>query len=535
MPAAVGQTPTGLPQAARPTMPPPAAGAPPAGLPPVAVPGKPGPATPPPPKNPPTASAGGAAGKSPIAAGPKKSILRFLPFVVIALLIIGVVGFLAMRFLNGGSNTPSTSGTKTPNQGGAAASAKPTNKQVTLTYWGLWEPSEVMTQVLKDFETANPGITVQYVKQSPKDYRERLQTAIVSGNGPDLFRFHASWVPMLKAELSPMPGSVMSSAEYQKTFYPVAAKQLQLNGQFVGIPLMYDGLALYYNKDVLQTAGVEPPTTWSGLRTLATQLTVRTSGGSIERAGLAIGTASNVDHFSDIIGLLMLQNGADLTNPTTVEARDALTFYTNFAKVDKVWDSTLPNSTTAFARGDVAMMFAPTWRVHEIKAMNPNLNFGIAPLPKLAETQLAWASYWAEGVSAQSKNKDDSWKLLKYLSSPEIMQKLYSSQSQVRSFGEPYSRVDLATQLADDPYVAPYLSDAPAAQGWYLSSNTFDNGINDQIIKYYEDAITAVAVNSRTVSDVVTTLDQGVKQVLRQFGVPVTSTGSTTTGGTTGR
>src|SRR5690606_306277 len=106
-------------------------------------------------------------------------------------------------------------------------------------------------------------------------YRERLQTAIASGNGPDIFRFHASWTPMLRNELAPIPASIYSAGEYNSTFYPVAAKQLQLNGQLVGVPLMYDGLALYYNKEMLQAADAQPPTTWAELRTLATKLTIR--------------------------------------------------------------------------------------------------------------------------------------------------------------------------------------------------------------------------------------------------------------------
>jgi len=99
-------------------------------------------------------------------------------------------------------------------------------KQISLIYWGLWEPDSSIRNVLNKFEENLPGVKVSYVKQSHKDYRERLQTAIASGNGPDIFRYHASWTPMLAEELAPMPQSVMSAAEYQDTFYQVAAKML---------------------------------------------------------------------------------------------------------------------------------------------------------------------------------------------------------------------------------------------------------------------------------------------------------------------
>ncbi len=479
---------------------------------------------------PPTTPGAVPAGKAPLSAQVKGSPLKWLPFVLIGLVVMGIIGFILMRVL-GGSKPQSVSTTPTASPGTGSNRNTVPGQQTTLTYWGLWEPSEVLSEVLDEFESQNPGIKVEYVKQSPTDYRERLQTAIASGKGPDLYRFHASWTPMLKNELASMPTTVYSPSEFDSTFYKVAKDQLSIGGQLVGVPLMYDGLALYYNKDLLKSANASPPTTWAELRTLANQLTIR-SGETVQRGGLAIGNASNVEHFADIIGLLMLQNGADLTKPTGAEARDALLFYTNFAKTDKVWSESLPSSTVAFARGDVAMMFAPSWRAHEVKAQNPNLNFGIAPLPKLGEDRVTWASYWAEGVSAQSKNKDASWKLIKYLSSAETMKKLYSSQSQVRAFGEPYSRVGLATELASNELVAPYLSDAETAKGWYMSSMTHDNGINDQLIKYYQDAVNAI-LSGKDVDGVLTTLSQGTTQVLRQYGV--STTGSSATTGTTNR
>jgi multiple sugar transport system substrate-binding protein len=496
-------------------------------------PAPPKPTTPPPPgvatangaaPSNPTIQQGGAK-KEPIFAKISKSPFKFVPIVLGVLVVLGIIGFIAMQFLGGSSSTsvtpPTTSTTGTSGSQSTAGTGSTTKtttsgNKVTLTYWGLWEASSVFEDVLADFKAENPTIDVNYVQQKHPDYRERLQTAIASQNGPDLFRYHASWTPMLANELAAMPSSIMSVSEYRNTFYPVAAQQLQVNGQIVGIPLMYDGLALYYNKDILETAGLQPAQTWAALKTQATQLTVRSSDG-IERAGLAVGNASNVDHFSDIIGLLMLQNGADLTDPTSKEAQEALQFYTNFVKADNVWSEDLPNSTVAFARGEVAMMFAPSWRVHEIQAINPDLNFGITQVPSLGSDRVAWATYWAEGVNSKSSNKTEAWKLLKYLSSAEVMKKLYNDQSQTRAFGEPYSRVDLADELASDPFVAPYLSDAPYATSWYLNSMTFDNGINDQLIKYYVDAVNAV-LDGRQPTEVMETVDSGTTQVLRQYG-----------------
>lgn len=470
---------------------------------------------------------------------PKKSILRFLPFIGGGILLLLILGFVAFRFLGGGGTssvstgnsggtTGGTSGTtggttaggttgSTGNTGGQTTSGQ----KVTLEYWGLWEPSETMSAVIQEYESKNPNVTIKYSKQSHQDYRVRLQNALNSENGPDLFRYHASWVPMLRQQLAALPASIMSPNEYQTTFYPVAVNQLQSNGQLVGIPLMYDGLVLYYNKELFQTAVVEPPTTWSELRTVANQLKLE-SGNTITRGGIALGNATNVEHFSDVLAVLILQNGGDLTKPNSKEVRDALLFYTNFINTDEVWSSTLPSSTIAFSRGEVAMMLAPSWRAHEVQAMNPDLKFATAPLPQLSDdTKATWATYWAEGVNTKSDNKDEAWKFLKYLSSKEVQQKLYADQAKSRSFGELYSRKDLANELAGDPITSAFMQDAPYAKGWQMSSYTHDDGANDQIIQYYEDAVTAL-ISGERIEDVQETLNQGVSQVLRQYGISST-------------
>ncbi|MBW7955102.1 extracellular solute-binding protein [Patescibacteria group bacterium] len=446
---------------------------------------------------------------APKAAEFKKSPLRFLPLLLGILVVLGVVGFILSRFL-GGRSTP---GANTPNTGNQI----PNRPETVITYWGLWEPTPVLEETLADFEEQNPGIRVNYQQQTYQDYRERLQTAIAGGRGPDVFRYHASWVPMMRAELSPMPASVYTPAEFQSIFFPIASQQLQLNGNYVGVPLMYEGLALVYNREVLQTANAEPPKTWAELGDLASRLTIR-NGNQIQRAGLAIGNTANVDNFSDILGLLMLQNGANPQDPTSVQAEEAIRFYTDFYTDRKVWDASLPNSTIAFARGDVAMILVPSWRIHEIMAQNPNLSIGVAPVPQLGGSKVSWASYWAEGVSAQSPNKDEAWLLLKYLSSPDALQKLYSDASKERNFGEIYPRVDMANMLADSPYVAAYLADAPYAQDWYMNSMTHDNGLNDQIIKYYQDAINAVVLGrANSLQEALPVVAQGLLQVLRQY------------------
>lgn len=423
------------------------------------------------------------------------------------------------------------------------------NKQITLIYWGLFEPESVMQQIIADFEKANPTIKINYSQQSLTQYRERLQERLFSANQqereknkeildsetPDIFRIHQSWIPMFSGLLSEIPGDVYDNITFEKTFYPSAVESLKLQGKYVGIPLMVDGLALYYNEDLFKAKGLSFPQNWSELKIAAQQLTARDSEGKITTAGAALGTTVNIDHWSDILGLMFFQAGVDPANPgacsqasdgrNVCPGADALQFFTNFTTVDRVWDSTLPTSTFAFAKGNLAMYFGPSWRVFDIEGIKNRLQtdfkYKIVPVPQLPmeeEKKIGWSSYWVESVSKKSAYQAEAWEFLKYLSSKEVLQKSFQAQSTLRSFGEPYPRIDMADLAKDHPLAGSFISQAPYSRSWYLSSFTSDNGINDKIIEYFRNAVNEVGQGGNSAS-ALQTAGQGANQILSQYGL----------------
>lgn len=370
-----------------------------------------------------------------------------------------------------------------------------------------------MQGAIADYEREHPNVKVNYQMQSPKNYRSRLQAAIQDGTAPDLARIHNTWLPMFQGSLTPSPDGLINPQE----FYPVVTRDLVVNGKLYAAPLEIDGLALYYNPTILAEVGAEPPTDWNAFRKLAFDLTRRNEGtGIIERAGAALGTTNNIDHWSDILGLLILQNSGDPSNPNDPAVQDALTFFTLFSTSDKSWDTSQPSSTYAFATGTLAMMLAPAWHAAEIAAINPTLEFGIAPAPSLATTDLNWATYWVESVPVGSDNPEAAWEFLAYLTKSEVLTKLYAAQSQIRVIGEPYPKPALASALSTDPLAAPFVNQAGSYSSWYLASRTYDDGLNDEFIKYYEDAVNAINDGSG-VESVLKTLTSGTSQVKSKY------------------
>jgi len=403
-------------------------------------------------------------------------------------------------------------------------------KEVNLTWWGLWEDEAIMTPIIEEWEAQNPNIKITYIAQAKEDYRERLTNALAQGSGPDIFRFHNSWVPMFMSNLAPLPPEIISSEEFSQTFFPVAISDLTTTKGFVGIPLEYDGLGLFINEEIFATYTKTPPKTWDELKDTALALTIVDEKGIIKQSGVALGRTENVDHWPEIVALMLLQNGGSINNPSDHLAEGALAYYASFDSVYKIWDETLPPSTTFFANGKLAMYFAPSWRAFEILSLNPNLKFKIVPVPQLpkdnaTEPDITYASYWVEGVSESSKNKTEAFKFLKYLSTKETLQKLYgfeAASSPNRPFGEPYPRVDMKDLLTTDPYLGGITALAGNAKSGYLASRTYDgtSGINSRLVQYYEDAINAISTQGVRASEtILETLSLGVQQVLSDYGL----------------
>ena len=372
--------------------------------------------------------------------------------------------------------------------------------KIKLTYWGIFEPKELMLPLINEYQKLHPEIEIDYSPRSfatLAQYKELLLTRLRQGTGPDLLRLHISWVPQFAKDMAPLPSAVMSEKEYSETFYPSAKKNAAVNNNIYAVPLQYDGLALFLNDRLVEEATASAKTeTWLEFRDLAAKLTKYDPSGKIVRAGAALGLAGNVAHAADIFGLMLGQS--DLEFPRDLDtpaAQDALTFYVNFVRKDGVWSASFTNSIQAFAREEVALMIAPGWRILDIKNLNPALRFSLRSVPQIPsleghmQTNIHWATYWVEGVAAKSPNSRAAWDFLKFLSSKESLKKLYTLASSARPYVASYPRTDLAEDLSADPLTQPILAGAPSARSFIIT----ENAGNDPYTEAIRTAIDAAA------------------------------------------
>lgn len=383
--------------------------------------------------------------------------------------------------------------------GNCNSSPSSTGKNVNLTYWGLWEPKEVFQPLIEAYQQQHPQTKIDYQPREIERYFETVLTHLKEGMAPDIIRVHNTWVPYLRPYLSSIPEDVLSISEYEQRFYPVTKETLFRDGKYYALPLEVDTLGLIYNRSLFTQAGItQPPRTWDEFKVVSKKLTKKDATGNIIQAGAAIGFTTGIEHFNDLLGLLMAQNQVQFQNAQGQLifhlnlsaqgdnlAADVLSFYRLFQGENQVWNPAWPSAIEAFAQGKVAMIFAPSFRILDILALNPRLPLATAPVPQLTNNvsqQVNWASYWVEVVAKNSPHQEQAWQFLKFLTERENLKLMFQTASpQYRPFGEPYPRPDMADELSRNSYLQPFVQQATNAVSWNFVDGTQDRILNDRI------------------------------------------------------
>lgn len=357
------------------------------------------------------------------------------------------------------------------------------NQEVVLRYWRPFGDSQQMDSLIADYQSLHPNVRIEYAKKNIETYEDDLLNALASANGPDIFAINNSWLPKYLDKVVPAPEEAISYRDYKDAFVDVVVNDFTRDQTIYGVALSVDSLALYYNKDLLGTAGIAtPPKTWEDLASDVQALTRQDRLGYFTRSGASLGLNLNVNRGVDILYLMMLQQGvipwsSDGITPTFAQglstsegfsnpAENALDFYTSFANPNSqnyTWNASSDYSIDAFANGRAAYLYSYSYTRDTLLQKSPNLNFDVAPVPQpnLENPSINFANYFGEVVNKQSENQAWAWDFLKFISSRESLDKYYASVKQ------PSSRKDLIELQIPDPEIGVFAHANLTAKSFY--------------------------------------------------------------------
>lgn len=395
----------------------------------------------------------------------------------------------------------------------------PPPEDAELEIWGIFDDSDIYEPLIKEYTEEFSHVTIKYHKKISSTYEKDLLNIMASGRGPDIFMLHHTWPARYSDKILAAPIEVITAKQVQDNFVDVVYNDFVINNDIVALPLSVDTLALYYNKDLFNTAGIpQPPKTWEQFLADVEKLTIKDESWNIIQAGAVLGTAQNINRSTDIISLLMLQSGAQMVNEKKDNAvfdesvkingedfspgQRALQFYTDFADSLKsiyTWNTRMHYSIDAFYEGKVAMMFNYSYHLPTIRAKAPYLNFGISTMPQIttSEVNIDYANYWGLAVSRNSGASEEAWKFIVWLTNKE------NSQKYLEAAKRPTARRDLVLWQKDDLDLGVFAEQALTSRSWYQKDSA-----SVEII--FADMIESVVLGQATIQEAI---DKAVNQV----------------------
>lgn len=404
---------------------------------------------------------------------------------IIVILIGAIIVAAAIYFF---TQTPNNI---TINSGEWKSEVKYPDTPITLTFWTTEEESGNLDQVINDYQQKHPNVKVNVEYISSEQYQTQVVNAINANTLPDIISFRGDGLPLYKNAISPAPGSVFSKQTFESAFVPFASSQLSSGNTIYGVPLGVATLGLIYNQTTVANKKLNIPDNWNDFVKFNEQLRQK-EGQSLYASGVALGTAA-IRNYPDIISILMMQNGAKMTDtPPTKATFDvvesdgyspgakALDFYGSFAQSNKqnyTWSDSLGGSIEALANGKTQAVIDYPMSLKQIRKINPNGNFLSAKLPQInVESPVNYGLVGAAAVTKNSKNSEIAWDFLGFITSKAEQEK-YSQTSLW-----PVSRQDLVEQQKNDKDLGASASQTASATDWYKGINFITNEIMREMI-----------------------------------------------------
>jgi multiple sugar transport system substrate-binding protein len=307
----------------------------------------------------------------------------------------------------------------------------------TIEFIQWWEPempAGALRGIMDSFEAANPGIKVKLVSGPYSATHDQIVVGAASGTLSDVVGLDGAWVNGLAKQgaIAPMDG-LMDATKYDRS---QIADIIKVDGKSMMFPVASFVYPVFINLDIAKAAGVDKiPTNRTEFADAAKKMTRADKNQFGWVLPLSLQTPNGIQN--DVMswvwasGQSMLKDGKpDVDNEAVVSALTYIKSLQDAGVISPgIFAKKEQDKVEEFVNGRVGMMVDSLAHINLIRQRNPNLKFAITALAAVdgytGKRGLPYAS-WGIGISNNSKQKDEAWKLVAYLMSPEVNGKLVS-------------------------------------------------------------------------------------------------------------
>lgn len=355
----------------------------------------------------------------------KRFLAMFLAVALLSTLLFGCSSGSSQSSSAGG-NTESGEASGTSEEASSSGNGEPVTIQVAVS--GSAQELDIHQQKFDLYTEEHPNVTIEPVDIGTERF-QKLMTLIGSGTAPDIIYIN-EWCYSLayRDVLMALDSFIEADEDFDLSYYPESLLvPLRYEDQLYALPQEVSPYVIYYNKDMFEAAGLEMPTddwTIDEFYEAAKALT------DPEKNVYGYRYASGADPFLGWLsraGVDFDTSGTEVQGLDTQEALNALEFLYNLVVVDQI--SPNPAALTAmgtnadamFRNQSVAMESMGLWMLPQYKADPLSFEWDVVRMP-MDQNQRTKAGILNWGISADTKNPDAAWDLLKFLVGPESME-----------------------------------------------------------------------------------------------------------------
>ena len=309
---------------------------------------------------------------------------------------------------------------------------------VTLTVWDYYgkDTTPFTPDAIAAFQKEYPWITVDRQDLDWDTFIQKFNTAVASGQGPDVATLDMTWIPTLAsndvlADMKTLGGGLMNGKAIADQYAAGPLEAMTYGDKYVTAMSDFDAYVLYYRADLLEAAGMAVPKTWDELRAAAKAIAKDTNGdGKADKYRYAV--RPNTFHFSQFL----FQNGGSLLSPDNTKAAfngpegvSALEFNQSLVADGSglYWSDADGDLPPAIADERVAMFSDGPYYMGLLKSGVPDQagkwRVAIAPYSKQPGSYLGGTGL---SIPASSTHQAAAWKFIEFFLRPEQQALVYT-------------------------------------------------------------------------------------------------------------
>ncbi|HEV7214886.1 MAG TPA: ABC transporter substrate-binding protein [Chloroflexota bacterium] len=400
----------------------------------------------------------------------------------------------------------------------------------TLTFWHYYglANSVPLAKVVGGYQAVRPDIALELDFTPNNKLLEKLQAAIAGNSMPDVAQTDLVWVPiMIGTQQTLALDQYFKQEKYDVSDFFTALLQYDQgdDGKYYAVPLDTDNAQLFYNKNMVQAAGLDfeksPPQTWADLADVAQKLT----DPSKQQWGLDLGpqvTQGNQGALTNRHMILTWQTGNQYFAPWNGRPeRGAPAFNTDAGITAWQWNVDMvlkykvapPTSPQlGFTSGHEAMFYNGDWAIgNTLRQIGAGFEMGTMAFP--GQTAGKAGVCWSGGEHVQAfrgKNQDDAAQFLLWLTSPANIESFNTQTGYIPPRQSVINGKSYQTWLTQNPLYKVYATSMAKTQP-RVPTNVFTqltNAISLELEKPIKQTLTVKDALAAAVQDCLAIMKQ---------------------------